>query len=47
MQCREFRRLIPLFLDGKLDSIQLEGFTDHMLECRACETYLLAIPDLS
>ncbi len=44
MECREFNNLIRLFWDGKLDSLQLDGFACHMVECKTCETYLLGIP---
>ncbi len=47
MECREFRNLIQLFLNGKLDSLQLEGFACHVIECKTCETYLLAMPEVS
>ncbi len=47
MECREFKNLIRLYIDGKLDSLQLDGFACHVVECKTCETYLLAIPDVS
>lgn len=43
MECCEFKKLIRLFLDGKLDELQLDGFARHAVECKACETDLLAI----
>lgn len=47
MECCEFKKLIQLFLDGKLDKLQLDGFVCHAVECKTCETDLLAIPALS
>lgn len=43
MRCSEFKSLMALFLKGRLDSLQLEGFANHAVECSACETELLAI----
>lgn len=47
MECCEFKKLIRLFLDGKLDSFQLDGFVCHAVECKSCEASLLAIPALA
>lgn len=47
MECREFKNLVRPFLDGKLDSLKLDSFTCHLIECKSCETDLLAIPEAS
>jgi hypothetical protein len=44
MECREARKLMLLFLGGKLDSVDLEAFIDHVVACKSCETYLLTMP---
>jgi len=41
MECCEFKKLIQLFLDGKLDRLQLDGFVCHAVECKTCEADLL------
>ena len=41
MECSEFKKLIQLFLDGKLDKLQLDVFASHAVECKTCETDLL------
>jgi hypothetical protein len=37
---------MQLFLGGKLDRWDLDRFVDHAIECAACETCLLAMPDV-
>ena len=37
MNCDDFKKLIPLYLEGLLDNYQLDEFVDHFVDCRACE----------
>ena len=37
MNCREASNLLPLFLDGELDSRQMRSVALHSMRCRACE----------
>ncbi len=47
MDCRDARRLMPLFLRGKLDSLDLDALIDHVIECKPCEAHLLAMTEVS
>lgn len=40
MTCREASNLLPLFLDGELDSRQMRSVALHSMRCRACEIEL-------
>ncbi len=41
MECKEFERLIPLFLADKLDYFTLKQFDEHMDQCEACREELV------
>lgn len=41
MDCREFERLIPDFIDGRLDFLTLERFNRHREECADCKEELV------
>lgn len=41
MDCKEFERLIPAFLDRKLDVQTLEQFNRHRKECDDCREELV------
>lgn len=36
MTCKEFEKLIPDFLDRKLDFLTLKEFSEHMETCKEC-----------
>lgn len=36
MECKEFERLIPGYLGGKLDFLTLKRFYEHRKHCRDC-----------
>lgn len=40
MTCREASNLLPLFLDGELDSRQMRSVALHSMRCSACELEL-------
>lgn len=40
MTCREFERLIPDFLEKKMDYQTLEEFVEHMNNCDSCKEEL-------
>lgn len=40
MNCREIRPLLPLFLDGELESRQMRGVALHSTRCLECEEEL-------
>lgn len=40
MNCREFEKEIPDFIEDKLNFIQLQEFTGHASECPACREEL-------
>ena len=40
MECREFEKLIPLYLNNSLDYESMERFRDHMNSCSACKEEL-------
>jgi hypothetical protein len=41
MDCKEFERLIPDFIDDKLDYITLKDFCGHMETCGDCKEELV------
>lgn len=41
MDCKEFERLIPDFIAGKLDFLTLERFNRHREECEECREELI------
>ncbi len=40
MDCKEFQRLIPEFLEDELDVRQLEVFLGHIDKCKSCKEEL-------
>lgn len=40
MTCRESSNLLPLFLDGELDSRQMRAVAMHSMHCQTCEADL-------
>lgn len=40
MNCKEFEKLIPAFLNRELDFITLKQFQEHREKCRACREEL-------
>ncbi|WP_026660306.1 zf-HC2 domain-containing protein [Butyrivibrio sp. AC2005] len=40
MDCKEFQRMIPGFLDDELDNYSLEAFLNHMEKCKSCKEEL-------
>ncbi len=40
MDCKEFERLIPDFVSGKLDFRELKRFTEHFGQCSECQEEL-------
>src|ERR1700692_2590093 len=46
MTCRESLNLLPLFLDGELDSHQMRAVALHGTRCTACESELRALERL-
>lgn len=40
MDCKEFEKLIPLFIARKLDFLTMEKFAKHMEECAGCSEEL-------
>ena len=41
MNCKEFEKLIPDFIDRKLDFLTLSQFNKHMKECDDCKEELV------
>lgn len=41
MTCKEFERLIPAFLEQKLDFLTLKKFNEHMETCSDCHEELV------
>lgn len=41
MDCKEFEKLIPNFIDRKLDFLTLEQFNKHRRECEDCQEELV------
>ena len=41
MDCKEFERLIPQFIERKLDFMTLKSFCSHMEKCPACKEELV------
>lgn len=41
MSCKEFERLIPEFLSGRMDYQSLMQFSEHMEGCKDCEEELV------
>lgn len=41
MTCKEFEKLIPDFLDQKLDFFTLKHFVEHMENCADCQEELV------
>lgn len=41
MDCKEFERLIPGFIAGKLDYLTLKSFSGHMEQCGSCKEELV------
>ncbi len=37
MKCAELKNLVPLYLNGRLDTEQLDEFAGHLIACRKCE----------
>ena len=46
MNCRESRPLLPLFLDGELESRQMRGVALHSTRCTECEEELRGLERL-
>ena len=42
MDCKEFEKLIPEFIEGKLDYPTLKKFSEHMEQCEDCKEELSA-----
>lgn len=40
MECKEFEKMIPLFLNDELDTEELREFTDHVDKCSECREEL-------
>jgi hypothetical protein len=40
MNCKEFEKMIPAFLNRELDFITLKQFQEHREKCRACREEL-------
>lgn len=40
MDCKEFEKLIPVFLSRKMDFLTMERFVKHMEECPGCSEEL-------
>lgn len=40
ISCKEFEKLIPDFIDNKLDRSMLESFCEHRLNCGECNEEL-------
>jgi len=41
MDCKEFERLIPDFIDQKMDYPTLKSFSEHINECGECKEELV------
>lgn len=41
MDCKEFEKLIPDFIDRRLDFLTLEQFNEHREECEDCQEELV------
>ena len=41
MDCKEFEKLIPGFVDNKLDYSSLKRFREHMEQCENCKEELV------
>lgn len=41
MNCKEFERLIPDYIEKKLDYLTLKRFSDHMEHCPDCKEELV------
>ncbi len=41
MDCKEFERLIPLFIEQKLDFLTSRKFLEHMDKCPSCKEELV------
>ena len=41
MDCKEFEKLIPDFIDRKMDFATLKSFNEHMKQCENCEEELV------
>ncbi len=41
MECKQFEKLIPDFIDGKLDFLTLSRFKDHYDACKDCKEELV------
>ena len=41
MNCKEFERLIPDYIEKKLDYLTLKHFSDHMEHCPDCKEELV------
>lgn len=40
MDCKEFNKMIPEFLNNEMNSRELKGFMDHITECKECKEEL-------
>ncbi len=40
MDCKEFEKMIPDFIDGKMDYLTLKSFCEHEDECAYCKEEL-------
>ncbi|MCH5281416.1 MAG: zf-HC2 domain-containing protein [Lachnospiraceae bacterium] len=40
MECKEYEKLIPAFLNDSLEGEELAEFVDHIKQCRDCEEEL-------
>ncbi len=40
MDCKEFQRMIPDFLEDELDNYSLEDFLNHIEKCKNCKEEL-------
>lgn len=40
MDCKEFERLIPVFIEHKMDFMQMKQFKEHMDKCANCKEEL-------
>ena len=43
MDCRDFKKKLSLFLDGKLPAAEQKTVKKHLKDCRECEKYLESI----
>lgn len=41
MTCCDFKKVMDVFLAGQLERLELDEFSEHLIECSECEVELL------